>query len=77
MKSEGSKSLKRSSGSEVTNQYKNDANEKKENMFDTDLKKFQEISLKRGISEKLSEKNNTLRNTSASISQLSNFTSTS
>ena len=73
MQSEGSRSLKRSSGSEATSQSRNEG---KENIFDINLRKFEEISLKKGISEKLSEKGSFMRNTSASISQLTNYTST-
>ena len=46
-----------------------------ENSFDSHVRKLEEISLRKGISEKMSEKGSQLRQVSASISNLGNYTS--
>lgn len=41
-----------------------------------DFRKFEDLKLRKGISERISEKESYLRNTSTNISQFSNYVST-
>ncbi len=63
------------SGSVTSSKSNHDEIERKEIASEINLKKFEDLKLRRGFSDKTKEKDN-MRNTSASISQLSNYTST-
>lgn len=75
MKAEKTRNISKSNNSDISRQSLKDISSEKLKGYDSNLKKFEEITLKRGVSDKLNEKTHYLKHISSSIAQLNNYAS--